>query len=184
MLIKGRIVTIRAIEKDDLQFLKELMNNNEIEIMTVGDHLPISMYEEEQWYFNNIGKKDFNKFIIENSKKNAVGLISLENIDWKNRCFEVPLKLVPNNKEVGIGIDAHMAMLRYGFDELQMHRAFGRTLAYNEASLNMQRLCGYVEEGRLRKAVWKNGQYHDIILTSLLREEYYHFLDNERYWDD
>lgn len=185
MLIMGRIVTIRAIEPEDLSLLAELMNDIQVERMTVGDHLPISLYEEEQWYKNNIGKPNFNRFIIETPKNGAIGMISLHNIDWRNRCFEVPLKLLASkNTPAGVGIDAHLAMLRYGFDELQMHRAIGSTLEYNQASLNMQRLCGYTVEGRRRSAVWKNGKYHDLILTSILRDEYYKFVEEQEYWKD
>ena len=143
MNIKGRIVTLRAIEKDDLSFLKDMMNDEWIERMTVGDHFPISYFQQEQWYINNICRSDFHKYMIETEKDGAVGLISIEDIDWRNRSFQVPLKLMKEKTSlVGIGIDAHIAMLRYAFDELQMHRAWGATLEYNQASLNMQKLCG------------------------------------------
>ncbi|MBQ3559429.1 MAG: GNAT family N-acetyltransferase [Agathobacter sp.] len=185
MYIKGRVVTIRGIEKEDLPLLKDLMNSVEVENMTVRDHFPISMYQEEQWYMSNITKSTCNKYIIETEKDGAVGMISIEDIDWRNRSFQVPLKILPSKcSQVGIGVDAHMAMLRYAFDQMQMHRAFGVTLEYNQASLNMQRLCGYTVEGRKRSAVYKNGKYHDLILTSLLRDEYYKFVEEEEYWED
>ncbi len=184
MNIKGRIVTIRAIEREDLPLLKDMMNNEEIERMTVDDHLPISTFQEEQWYINNVGKLDFYKYIIEIPKDGAVGLICLEDIDWRNRSFQIPLKLMKDkNSMVGVGIDAHIAMLRYAFEELQMYRAWGATLEYNQASLNMQRLCGYTIEGHRRCAVYKNGKYHDLILTSLLKDEYYEFIKKEDYWN-
>ncbi len=184
MNIKGRLVTIRAIEKEDLPYLKDMMNDVRIERMTIDEHLPISLFQEEQWYMNNICRKDFHKYVIETPKDGVVGLISMEDIDWKNRSFQVPVKLMEEkNGMVGVGIDAHIAMLRYAFDEMQMYRAWGTTLEYNQASLNMQKLCGYTVEGRKRRAVYKGGKYHDLILTSLLRDEYYKFIQEEGYWD-
>ncbi len=184
MYIRGRIVTVRAIEKEDLSFLKDMMNDETIEQTTVDDHLPISYFQEEQWYVNNICRPEFRKYIIETPKDGAVGLISLEDINWRHRSFQVPVKLMKERiSMVGIGIDAHMAMLRYAFDELQMHRAWGITLEYNQASLNMLKRCGYTVEGRNRSAIYKNGKYHDLILTSLLRNEYYEFVQKENYWD-
>lgn len=183
MNIRGRIVTIRAIEKEDLAFLRDMMNDEGIERMTVNDHLPISSFQEEQWYINNICKPEFHKYIIETPKDGAMGLVCLEDIDWRNRSFQVPVKLMKEKvSTVGIGIDAHIAMLRYAFDELQMYRAWGITLEYNRASLNMLERCGYTVEGRNRSAIYKNGKYHDLILTSLLREEYYEFIQKESYW--
>lgn len=184
MNIKGRIVTLRAIEKEDLSLLKDMMNDEKIEQMTVGEYFPISAYQQEQWYINNICRPDFHKYIIETQRDGAVGLISLEDIDWRNRSFQVPLKLMKEKISVtAVGIDAHLAMLRYAFDELQMYRAWGATLEYNQASLNMQKLCGYTIEGRKRSAVYKNGKYHDLVLTGLLRDEYYKFIEEEGYWD-
>lgn len=183
MNIKGRFVTIRAIEKEDLKFLKEMLDDEKIETMTVGDHLPISLYQQEQWYTNNIGKESFLKYMIETPNDGAVGLISLEDLDWKNRSVCVGLKLMEKKcSTTGVGIDAFMAILRYVFDELQMQRAWAVTLEYNQASLNMQKLCGFVVEGKNRKALYKHGQYHDLVLTSLLREEYYKMIEEEEYW--
>ncbi len=183
MNIKGRIVTIRAIEREDLFFLKEMMNDETIERMTVNDHLPISNYQEEEWYKKNICKPDFYKYIIEIPNVGAVGLVGLENIDWRNRSFQVPIKLKKGKFSMqGIGIDAHIAMLRYGFDELQMYRAWANTLEYNQAALNMQKRCGYIVEGRNRSAIYKNGKYHDLILASILRDDYYRFIKEEDYW--
>lgn len=184
MYIKGRIVTIRAIEKEDLTFLKDMMNDEEIERMTVDDHLPISSFQEEQWYINNICRPDFYRFVFETSKDGIIGLIGFDNLDWRNRSFQVPIKLMKGKSSIiGVGIDAHMAMLRYGFDELQMYRAWGSVLEYNQASINMQKRCGYTIEGRNRCAVYKNGKYHDLIMTSLLRDEYYRFVEEDGYWD-
>lgn len=184
MNIKGRVVTIRAIEKEDLPLLKDMMNDMRIEELTVGDHFPISSFQQEQWYLNNVCRADFHKYIIETSRDGAVGLVCLEDIDWKNRSFQVPIKLMEQrNSMSGVGLDAHIAMLRYAFDELQMHRAWGATLEYNQASLNMQKLCGYKVEGRRRSAVYKGGKYYDLILTGLLRDEYYRFIQEEGYWE-
>ena len=158
MIIKGRITTLRAIESEDLFFLKDMMNDADIEQMTVDSHFPISSFQQEQWYASNICNPDFHKYVIETQQDGAIGLLSLEDLDWRNRSFQVPLKLAKDRVGVtAVGIDAHLAMLRYAFDELQMHRAWGSTLAYNQASLNMQKLCGYTVEGRKRKAVYKNG---------------------------
>lgn len=184
MNIKGRIVTIRAIEKEDLPFLKDMMNDENIERMTVDEHFPISFFQEEQWYENNICRPDFHKYIIEIPKDGPIGLISMENIDWRNRSFLVAIKLMEEKSGmVGAGIDAHMAILRYAFEELQLHRAEGTVLAYNQASLNMQKRCGYTIEGCKRNAIYKNGKYHDLIQTGLLRKEYDQFIKEEGYWD-
>lgn len=183
MYIKGRIVTIRGIEKEDLPLLKDLMNSVDVENMTVGHNFPISMYQEEQWFIN---EKSLNRrFIIETAKDGAIGMIILEEIDWRNRSCAIGIKLLAEKcTQVGLGVDAYMAMLRFLFDYMNMNRTYAKTLEYNKASLNMQRLCGYTVEGRERNAIYKNGKYHDLIITGLLRDEYYKFVEEEEYWED
>jgi RimJ/RimL family protein N-acetyltransferase len=38
-------------------------------------------------------------------------------------------------------------------------------------------------EGVLRQAAFKNGEFHDVIITSMLDTEYRQFIEIEKYWD-
>ena len=45
MILKGKKVTLRAVEESDIEMLRELINDPEIEKMTVGKSFPVSSYE-------------------------------------------------------------------------------------------------------------------------------------------
>jgi RimJ/RimL family protein N-acetyltransferase len=42
----------------------------------------------------------------------------------------------------------------------------------NEASIQLHRKLGFVEEGRRRRQVFFNGKFHDDVLFGLTREEF------------
>ena len=42
----------------------------------------------------------------------------------------------------------------------------------NEASIRLHKKLGFLEEGRRRRQVFFNGEYHDEILFGMTREEF------------
>lgn len=45
-------------------------------------------------------------------------------------------------------------------------------LEYNQVAQKLYKKIGFIEEGRKRKAVYKNGEYIDELIMELLRDEY------------
>ena len=161
MNIKGKLVTLRAIEKEDLELMREMLNDPEIENLVVGWAFPVSKYEQEKWYENNIGNKNNLRFIVEtNDEKKAIGLATLTDIDWKNRKAMHGMKLSNKNyRGKGFGKDTVMAIMRYAFNELQLNRLNGCWFKENISSKAMYMKCGWQEEGCLRKYIFKNGKF-------------------------
>ena len=65
MNLKGEKVFLRAIEKEDMEFLREMINNPELERNVVGWSFPISKYEQEKWFESQVQNKDNIRYIIE-----------------------------------------------------------------------------------------------------------------------
>ena len=73
----------------------------------------------------------------------------------------------------GYGEDALKCALDLGFGRLGMERI---TLDYrngNEAAHSLYLKLGFKDEGKMRNAGKKNGEYMDLNLMSVLREEYF-----------
>lgn len=185
MNIKGKIVTLRAIEKEDLELMKDMLNDYELEKLVVGWAFPISKYQQETWYQSNINNNTNFRFIIETSEKEAVGLATLTDIDWKNRKATHGIKLaLSKNRTRGLGTDAVMALMRYAFDELQLNRLDGSILDYNVGSKKLYcDRCGWSVEGVQRKYIFKNGVYHDLQIVGILNEDYQNLVKQNKYWE-
>lgn len=183
MNIKGKIVTLRAIEIEDLELMREMINDSEIEKLVVGWAFPVSKYQQNQWYENNINSSNNLRFIIETPENGAIGLATFTDIDWKNRRAYHGIKIA--NKGVrtkGIGTDTVMAIMRYAFCELQLNRLDGSWFENNIASQKLYTKCGWKVEGKYRQYIYKNGQYHDLIAVGVLKEDYDKLVKENNYW--
>jgi RimJ/RimL family protein N-acetyltransferase len=184
MNIKGKSVTLRAIEKEDLELMRDMLNDAEMESLVVGWAFPISQHQQTKWFENNINNNSNLRFIIETEEDGAVGLATLTDIDWKNRKASHGIKLAQKQfRTKGIGTDSVMAIMRYAFNELQLNRLEGSILLYNEGSKKLYcNKCGWVIEGTQRECVYKNGSYHDLLIVGILRSDYNKLIENNNYW--
>ena len=73
----------------------------------------------------------------------------------------------------GYGREVVRLLLEYGFHYLGARRIALTTHAKNERAIRSYLACGFIEEGRPRKAVWIEGEYIDLVNMSILREEWY-----------
>lgn len=184
MNIYGKKVMLRAVEKDDNAFLVEMLNDPELENLIVGWYLPQSCYAQYRWYEEeHLDDKNL-RFIIETPEEGLIGMTNLLNIDWKNRNAFQGLKIANvSNRHKGYGTDCVMALMRYAFDELQLHRLNTNWLDNNIASMNMYRKLGWRKEGVQKQFIFKRGEFRDLIIGGILESEYREIVKRTHYWD-
>lgn len=78
----------------------------------------------------------------------------------------------PNFRGKGYGTDALQLILRYGFNELNLHRIGLDVISYNKSAIRAYQKVGFQVEGTMRESVLRDGQQYDRILVSILRNEY------------
>jgi [ribosomal protein S5]-alanine N-acetyltransferase len=71
----------------------------------------------------------------------------------------------------GYATEAARALLRYGFEVLNLHRIHASHFSNNTASGNILRKIGMKHEGRLRHHIVKWGQYLDLELYAMLESD-------------
>ena len=69
----------------------------------------------------------------------------------------------------GIGTAAARLMLRYCYEELELHRVYLRAYADNMAAIRSYEKAGFVQEGLLRDDVCIDGVFKDIIWMGAVR---------------
>jgi len=62
--------------------------------------------------------------------------------------------------------------IRYGFDMLNLNRIELTVLCGNDRARRMYEELGFVVEGIMRQAQYKDGRYHDVAMMSMLRAEF------------
>jgi ribosomal-protein-alanine N-acetyltransferase len=71
----------------------------------------------------------------------------------------------------GYATEAAQAIVRYGFEQIKLNRIFAHHFKHNPASGKVLRKLGMKYEGCMRQHVLKWGQFVDLELYSILRDE-------------
>lgn len=183
MNIKGKKVTLRAMTRNDMPMICDMFNDPDMENLVVGWAFPISIEQQNAWFDKNMSDNRNFRFVIETEEDGVVGIATLTDIDWKNRRATHGIKLANRqNRTKGIGTDTVMAIMRYAFDELGLHRLDGSWFDFNVPSKNMYMKCGWKEEGIKREYVYKHGKWRDLTIVGVLEDDYRNLMKDNNYW--
>lgn len=174
-MIPGGKVRLRAFREDDLKNTVAWLNNPAVTRYLLNMR-PWSIPEEKAWLDRVMRNEDPHsaQFVVETSDGEYVGSAGLVHIDPRNRCAEAGIVLGrPEEWGRGLGTDAMKALLKHGFEELNLHRIGLRVYSFNERAIRSYAKLGFVEEGRLRQAMFRHGAWHDVLLMAILADEYF-----------
>jgi [ribosomal protein S5]-alanine N-acetyltransferase len=72
----------------------------------------------------------------------------------------------------GLCTEAAAEMVRFGFEDLDLHRIMARHLERNPASGRVMQKLGMTQEGCMRQHILKWGQFEDVVFYGLLKEDW------------
>jgi RimJ/RimL family protein N-acetyltransferase len=100
------------------------------------------------------------------------GSVSLTWIDSEHRQGEIGFILHPDHHGNGYATEAAGALLRVGFEELGLHRIYGRLDARNTASARVLERLGMRREAHLVENEFVKGEWTDEVVYALLAREW------------
>jgi len=171
-MIIGEKTRLRAIERSDIPTFVRWFNDPEVR-RYLNMYVPLSEAEEERWFERQLEDDNQCVFAIETMEGVHIGNVGLHDIDWKNR--KAGCGIVIGEKaywDQGYGTDALRTLLRFAFEELNLHRVFLHVFDFNERAIRCYEKCGFRHEGRLRQSRFTEGRYVDELVMAVLREEW------------
>ncbi|MEH1124641.1 GNAT family N-acetyltransferase [Micromonospora sp. CPCC 206061] len=173
-MLNGRLVRLRPIQCDDLSFLAELANVPQVRNYVVGWDWPVSLDGQAEWLAG--ARRDRHTYrltVAELSSDTPIGLTGLWDVDWHNQSAMTAVKLMPGAAAKGAGSDSIMLMMAWSFYEVGLRRLHSTILDFNAASLGAYvRRCGWRIEGQEREAVFRGGQWRDLLRVAALRSDF------------
>jgi RimJ/RimL family protein N-acetyltransferase len=102
-----------------------------------------------------------------------LGFVRLEYIEWTHGAGMVRLGIGdPHERGRGYGSEALGLVLRYAFDELNLHRLMAITSDYNPGAVRFFERAGFAVEVCQRQALRRDGRRWDALILGLLRPEW------------
>lgn len=84
-------------------------------------------------------------------------------------CWQIAALVLPEHRGRGHGSAAQALLADYLFAHTRVERIEAATDVDNTAERRSLRAAGFAEEGTLRRAHWRAGGWHDLVLHSRLR---------------
>ena len=172
-MIVGQRIVLRAWSRSDLETFLKWFNDPEVTVYAGNAYPSLSLEQEERYYEKHID--DRHLYCIQTKEQGIlIGECSLFDIDTKNRSAEAGLTI--GEKEYwnqGFGRETLGLLLEIGFEGLGLNRIHLRHAGFNERGYRCFVAAGFKEEGRLRQGTFIQGKFHDVVLMSILAEEYY-----------
>lgn len=169
MKIVGEKIILREIRESDLELLNKLINDPDINKMTVGSSKKVSMKEQIKWFKSLKSSADV-RFIIANKDDIPLGTCIINQIDNNNKSCSIGIKLDKSSQGKGIGSEAIQLTIPFIFNRLKMHRIFVEILEYNAASIRLFEKNGFKLEGTHIDAIYKNGKFNNLLTLGLVNK--------------
>ncbi|HUU82615.1 MAG TPA: GNAT family protein [Phycisphaerae bacterium] len=170
---QGERLYLRPVELADEPLLRRWVNDP-ANWKTLGRFLPVSEQRERE-FIEGLYKsaEDLVLGIVARQEDRLIGVGGLSRIHAANRSATFGILIGdPGSQSRGFGTEATRLMLRYGFGELNLNRIALTVFADHQRAIRAYRRAGFVEEGRLRQACYRNGRYHDELCFAILRSEW------------
>ncbi|MNJ49370.1 putative ribosomal N-acetyltransferase YdaF [compost metagenome] len=173
-MFENKIIRLRKLSANDYTTYHDWRNDMEV-METTSPLLDIYTLEETEQFISAIAAQPTTKgYLIEYKEtEQTVGIVSLINIDYKNRSAECIIDIgVKDMWGKGIGTAAISLILEYAFNELNLHRLYLRVFSFNERAIKLYEKMGFIHEGKFRQALYRKGKWHDIVIMGILKDEY------------
>ncbi|MFZ0547162.1 MAG: GNAT family protein [Candidatus Promineifilaceae bacterium] len=173
--MEGKKVRIRPVRRDDLPFLESWVNN--VEILSIFNDFGFEGHNSMESAFEKEGLISDHQatIIVETLEGEVVGGMSyyqtMVGPREAHRIYGIGLHLSPEHRGKGYGTEAQILLADYLFNTYPIARVEAETDVENFAEQRSLEKAGFTREGVRRKAQWRHGDWHDLILFSKLRGE-------------
>ena len=168
-MLEGKNVNLRVMEKEDLPLLTEWFNKPEV----LGEYNPLHQGSRTDIEKMLETPNELKPFIIEKKDGSKIGWIMHFNfLNTYMNMLELAYGLVPSERGKGYSSEAAQLMVDYLFLSKDITRIIATTHTKNVASQKALEKIGFKREGTMRKCYFNRGEWTDMFIFSILREEW------------
>lgn len=171
--IDGERLYLRPLEESDLELCMRWINDSEI-LQFLGRRHPMGRLQEKEWLTNQYKSENhLNLAIVLKDGDRHIGNCGFNSIDLGNRNAHFGILIGEKDAwHQGYGPEAAKLIVEFGFKQLGLHRIELFVFSFNERAQRAYEKVGFVLEGTKRDSYFRNGQFHDTYVMSILESEW------------
>lgn len=166
-------VNLRPVRPADLPLLDSLATEADDPFNFFGFR-PSNVWER-RFAESGLVSEDGGTLVIEDEAGTVLGDISWRTVHYgpsvASRAYNIGIALLPQHRGRGYGSGAQAAVARYLFRTTAVQRVEASTDVDNVAEQRALDKAGFRREGVLRRAQYRAGDWHDLVVYSVLRGE-------------
>lgn len=166
-------VVLRPVAEADLELLELLTNDPEAagEYQWFGWHDP--GFLRRRWQETGMLTAE-NGMLVPTLDDRVLGLVSWHRsrTGQTSYCWNMGLVLMPEARGHGYGTEAQRLLVEYLFAHTQLNRIEATTEVDNRAEQRSLEKAGFTREGILRGYAFRDGQWRDNVLYSMVRADW------------
>lgn len=174
ILFTPRLI-LREFRADDFDSLYEYSLDPEIhrfEGVTVPDEAAVRAYLQRALDAQQDDPRTYYLFAVTiRPDDRAIGRIKVKLNNRDGREWEIGWTIQRKYWGQGYASEAAREALSFAFSSLHAHRVIAFCNAHNKASARVMQNIGMQQDGRLREALWWNGEWTDELVYSILESE-------------
>ena len=167
--IRTARLVLRPFERADAPRVQQLAGAREVALNTMHIPYPYPDGAAEAWIGQHVERVDWYDFAIDDGQlAGAIGLRLTREFERAEAGYWLGKPFWGR----GYATEALAAVIRFGFEELKLHRIYAGYFSRNAASGRVMEKNGMKFEGRLRQHVRKWDEFVDIVYHAILHDEW------------
>jgi len=173
--LRSQRIFLRPSEREDIDLFLKWFNDAEV-TRFLSFVSPMSRPMEERWFermLDTHGRETYHFVICLRADGRPIGTIGFFDVDIHNGKAEFGISI--GERELwgqGYGTEALEILLDFGFGSLRLERIYLHVYDFNQRARRSYDKVGFSLEGIERHAAYREGQYLDMLLMSMLRHEW------------
>jgi RimJ/RimL family protein N-acetyltransferase len=172
---------LRPLERSDASALQKAAGAREIADTMISIAHPYPAGEAERYVARQQTERKEGRSatftIVQKAEGEFIGLVEVRDIDSEHSQGELSFWLTVGTWGRGYMSEVVQAVVRYGFEDLGLNRLYAHHMLRNPACGRVLEKNGFHQEGLLRQRVRKWGQFEDVALWAILRQEWQEAVD-------
>lgn len=166
---------LRQVTPEDASSLLTYLSNKEVTM-----HMGLEPFQsiddaldEISWYQSILEKKTGIRWgITLKDQEEVIGSCGFLNLTSQHHRSEIGIELSKDHWGKGIASEAFEAVIRYGFEQMDLQRIEALIEPPNIPSQKLTEKQGFIREGLLRSYEFTCGKFDDLYMYSLLKQDF------------